>query len=254
MGQGRVTRARRWWVSAPAVIRRSTLVLLVLGSALVCTGLWLDHIHGWTGHEFLINLVSSLTSLCFGVPAALLVFSHLGNAQEEARQKERARAYATHEVQEFKQTLLQPFSAADLDDLVDQASTLRDDLRSLRLMHRGDPRYGPVLEGINTRWNSMLPGGPEPRDELASMERWRHRVQNQWKILNDEVRPRAVDFNLPWLPTQSNADAGQAVNGLFTEEHFPWSTGEPRPSRAAYFCQDLIGLCAAARDLTSMYS
>lgn len=156
MAQGQIARARRWWTSTPRLIRRSSLVLLLLGSALVCAGLWLDHIDGWDGHDFLINLVSSLTSLCFGVPAAILIFSHLGNAQDEARQTTRSRTHTAQEIREFPGALLEPFNATDIATLVAQATSLRTDVRDLWLQRESDPASQQTRARAISTWQDLL--------------------------------------------------------------------------------------------------
>ncbi|MFC6060556.1 hypothetical protein ACFP50_35715, partial [Streptomyces pratens] len=105
----------------------------------------------WEGHGFLLSLASSLTSLRFGVPTALLVLSHLGNAQADARQTRRARALAVDEIREFREALVEAFHVSDTAELASKAVTMQVELRELRLQPNPDriEATARFLNGLN---------------------------------------------------------------------------------------------------------
>ncbi|MFF3639062.1 hypothetical protein [Streptomyces sp. NPDC002250] len=275
-----------WWETTPRLIRRISAVLLVLGCLLICLGLWLDHIHGWVGHEFLINLVSSFTSLCFGVPTALLVFSHLGNAQEEARQTMRARIHARQAVREFSRTVLEPFGLLSLEELSNRLGRLREELAPVRLMRWNDPARFLILDQARAAFRDLLaemdhggvslPFSDRGARDLHERERlkdWRNLIQAQWKILSTEVRPRVTDYELPWLEARVEAETTRAVEALLAGDREPWplendseivrnrrpNAYRGHPEVPAFeqgmqaFCEDLRVLCSTAEALKLMY-
>lgn len=274
MAQGRLFRAWAWWRETPRLIRRWSIALLLFGLPLLALGLWADMRGWWEGHEFLINLASSFTSLCFGVPAALLVFSHLGQAQEEARQKIRARAHAVQEINEFASALLEPFNATDVQQLGSKLRGMRANLRAVRTVHMADAEREETGATFFRQFNDLVPNpsARRPIDSFSSMRRytsqwttmrkWQTRVTSQCRILDEEVRPRVTDSGLPWLAQNRASDVRQAARWLFMEGRNPWKPraqqtddGRDGATMAAmnYFLDDLIGLCAGAEALASLY-
>ncbi|MFJ4563537.1 hypothetical protein ACIP4U_07410 [Streptomyces caelestis] len=274
MAQGRLFRAQTWWLETPRLIRRWSIALLLFGFLLLALGLWSDMRGWWEGHEFLTNLVSSFTSLCFGVPAALLVFSHLGQAQEEARQKTRARAHAVQEINEFTSALLEPFNATDIQQLGSKLRGMRANLRTVRTVHMADAEREEAVATFFMQFNDLVPNpsARRPIDSFSTMHRytsqwttmrkWQTRVTSQCRILDEEVRPRVTDSGLPWLAQNRASDVRQAARWLFMEGRNPWKpraqqtdNGRDGSTMAAmnYFLDDLIGLCAGAEALASLY-
>ncbi|MDX2814241.1 hypothetical protein PV410_17010 [Streptomyces sp. PA03-5A] len=270
--QGRMARARQWWTSTPRLIRRFSIILILVGAALTGGGLWLDHTNWWEGHGFLINLASSLTSLCFGVPTALLVLSHLGNAQSDARQTRRARESAIQEIADFQRALLDAFNVASTADLADTLLRMQVELRELRL--QPNPERAEATAGLINNFTDLLKNaGPRPRrprptswSELPSegrqwglMRTWHVRVVSQWKILNDEVRPQVTGCGLPWLTKTPATEAEQAARLLLSEDRRnPWKLPANANDSAGitvmgHFARDLWSLCNTAEALATLY-
>jgi hypothetical protein len=270
--QGWVARARQWWMSTPRLIRRFSIVLLIIGGALAGGGLWLDHTNWWEGHGFLINLASSLTSLCFGVPTALLVLSHLGNAQADARQTRRARESAIQEIADFQRALVNAFNVASTADLADRLGRIQVELRELRL--QPNPSRAESTTRFLDSFTDLLkdagtgPHRARPTDwaevsrdgrQWGRMRTWHVRVVSQWKILSEEIRPQVTGCGLPWLRKTAATEAEQAARLLLSEDRRnPWklpailndSTGI---TAMGHFARDLWVLCNAAEALATLY-
>ncbi|MFF2173263.1 hypothetical protein [[Kitasatospora] papulosa] len=245
--------------------------MLTVGMTLVCVGLWADHAGQWDGHEFLTNLVSSVTSLCFGVPAALLVFSHLGSTQEEAKVTARSRAHATQEIAEYEAALLEPFTVGDVAELNSKVQWLRRKLSIVRLQRAGDEDESEdaVRDFFQDLRDLLALSGRRPLDAFGAlpraglwpeMSKWQMRVTSQWRILDEEVRPRVSEAGLPWLAHSPSSEVRQAAKWLLLEGRNPWkelprtdARGRSAERAMAYFLDDLAALCTAAEQLTARY-
>ncbi|MDW8804374.1 hypothetical protein P1P68_06095 [Streptomyces scabiei] len=222
------------------------------------------------------NLVSSFTALCFGVPTALLVLSHLGNAQNEAREFRKTRAQATREIADFQAAILDPFAAADIAQLKEMVTEAQRSLNCARDASRTDGGQGAdAFEDFVTALADLIkpdlltPPGTRPyhlftqrrqtKEQLwPSMNSWEELVKSQWKILADEVRPQARDAALPWLPLPQAARAHRSVAQLQMQGRNPWKLGNDVAGNGllvvcGYFLTDLLDLCQAALDLSDQY-
>lgn len=267
-----IARARRWWRTTPPLIRHFSIGLVILGALFAGTGLWLDHTNWWEGHSFLVNLVSSLTSLCFGVPTALLILSHLGNAQADARQARRARSFARAEVHEFQTALIRIFNVPSTAALALEARNLLLDLHPLRQLTDAD---GTAAAEWLRGFHSLLDIAPGPSRnyrqptswtalaadhwQWRQIATWHVRVETQWRVLNDEVRPRVTECALPWLSKISAAATEQAIRQLLSgNSRNPWHAQEPSSPQDAvaamgHFLNDVRVLCATADNLAVRY-
>ncbi|MFF7641790.1 hypothetical protein [Streptomyces canus] len=253
---------------------------MTIGCALVVVGLAADHKHWWDGHEFLTNLVSSVTSLCFGVPAALLVFSHLGDTQTLAREAARAKLRATREIDEFRAVLLQPFAASDLDELgvrIDEASRALTGMRRAR--RKTEEEKAAAAVAVQNALNAVLPIPERVRTSRLYLERFRGRehwsqsmrhweplLEAQWKVLDDEVRPRMTEASLDWIASPVGAAARQAIKQLHDDGRNPWRVRWPSSSgehdsdlyheferNLTHFLMDVTSLVHAASAMELLY-
>ncbi|MER5481486.1 hypothetical protein ABT026_31600 [Streptomyces sp. NPDC002734] len=158
-----------------------------------------------------MNLASSITSLCFGVPTALLVLTPVSNALADARLANRADDHARREVQELQRGFLSIFNAADVQDL---DSKIAQALRALQPLNtRLDPEGSYTAAFFDTFNDTLrLERAPSRRyrppatfESLARnrwqwrrVEAWHVRLVSQWRVINEEVRPRLLESGATW--------------------------------------------------------
>ncbi|WP_329580549.1 hypothetical protein [Streptomyces sp. NBC_01361] len=249
------------------MIKGWTVVLLAIGIVAGVVGLIADGQRWWDGHEFLSNLASSFTSLCFGVPAALLVFSHLGEAQTQSRDAERARLRATQEVDEFRAILLQPFAAPGLEDLSGLVSEVEAGMkRQSREFRRGTSETVTAAQDALDEAIANLMVAPGPHNGRQpwrtpwgrNMKPWGNLVAGQWDVLDREIRPRLAELGLPWVTAVQTAVTRQAARELHTEGRNPWRPAS-RDQESVYgadlghFLMDLKALIDGAQQMRELY-
>ncbi|TQK49797.1 hypothetical protein FBY35_0065 [Streptomyces sp. SLBN-118] len=96
----------RFWASTDSRVRRLTCFCLPLGFFLIGVGWYGDQHCWWNNRAFLTNLLSSFTSLMFGVPLALVVLSRITSGQAEALARAAALEQAREAAVQFRSTLL----------------------------------------------------------------------------------------------------------------------------------------------------
>ncbi|MCX5338244.1 hypothetical protein [Streptomyces sp. NBC_00140] len=254
-----------WWSRTPRQIQLFTYVLVPVGVVLFALGLVLDYTGGWDGHEFLLNVTSSLTGLCFGGPTAVLLFNHLAHAQNEARQSVRARQRAAEETAALERALLSFFTSPNLADLTAKTAGLLDQANVIQLMRDNDPARDQAIANLmgplrallvppaSGRAPTMLSSYRNRSDELNEARGWRTRVISSWNALHTQVRRELPTDD--WIP-EGPATAGHlATEQLLKQGRNPWNetpVGDSmRPLR--YFLTDLNGLCEAATALQAAY-
>ncbi|NYV73380.1 hypothetical protein [Streptomyces sp. UH6] len=233
--------------------------------------MWLDHIDWWEGRSFLVNLASGFTSLCFGVPTALLVLTPVSNALADARLANRADNHARSEVEELQRGFMSIFNAADLQELETKIA------QALRALHPLNTRRDP--EGSYTAaffdiFNDILRLGRGPtrnyrapanfeslaRDhwQWRRVEAWHVRLGGQWRVINEEVRPRLIECGVAWYGPDHQAQL--AMKRLLDEAdtRSPWRLPEGATRQDAikamnHFLIDVRALCSAAARLSREY-
>lgn len=256
---------QNWWSRTPRQIRLFTLILLPIGIILLILGLVLDSTGSWDGHAFFLNVTSSFTGICFGGPTAVLLFNHLANTQNEARQTARARQRAAEETAALERALLSLFTSPNLADLTAKTAGLLDQANAILLLRGNDPaRQQAIADLLGPLRALLLPpaSGQAPTmltlrnnfsAELNEARRWRTQIVNSWNTLHTQVRR-----DLPtddWIP-EGPATAGHlATDQLLKQGRNPWIEtpvgNSMRPLR--YFLADLNGLCEAATALQAAY-
>ncbi|WP_225826213.1 hypothetical protein [Streptomyces naphthomycinicus] len=186
-------------------------VCVPLGVLGIVVGVYGDH-HGWWEHQsFLTNLISSLTSVMFGIPTALLVLGYLSNAQAEALQKQQIRRRARRDVDAFQQVLLRPFAAADLASLRARKSDLDRALAALRRVRPvsfapGQGTY-EISQAVETWLDQVRPLEAAYQQALTAMTAqtagpqalWLDDLQAHWEELDQGLRFQMAEADQAWL-------------------------------------------------------
>jgi hypothetical protein len=175
----------------------------------MAAGVYGDHRGWWEHRSFLTNLVSSLASVMFGIPTALLILGHLSNAQAEALQKQQVRRRARREIEAFRHVLLRAFSATDLASL--RAQTTGLDTAVLEMDRVPSPQwgeYGQARETAEAWVDRIRPLEDTYQQAFADMVSsitgpqsgsWLDDLQAHWEDLDQGLRFQAVEADQHWL-------------------------------------------------------
>jgi hypothetical protein len=200
----RIQAIRRWWKDTPDPVRWVAYICLPLGALTLGLGVYGDG-HGWWDHRgFLTNLMSSFTSLLFGVPTALFVLGSLGDAQNQARARRRLRSAVKAEARQFETVLIQRFNA---DTAAELKQKCRDILQGAEEAHdRGedlDPFRQRVFDlgTVRTDHDEEMSESQQERRRMQAAEDWLRRTRAQWDIIDNELRPRALEAGTEWIPS-----------------------------------------------------
>ncbi|MEU5712579.1 MULTISPECIES: hypothetical protein [Streptomyces] len=201
-------------------------VCVPLGLLGIVAGVYGDH-HGWWEHQsFLTNLISSLTSVMFGIPTALLVLGYLSNAQAEALQKQQIRRRARRDIEAFQQVLLRPFSAADLRSLRAQKTDLDRALTALRRVRpvsfapgQGSYDTGQAVDTwldqvrpLEAAYQQVLTGMTSQAVGLRAL--WLDDLQAHWEELDQGLRFQMAEADQAWLTPTRTAEMRRLWVGL----------------------------------------
>ncbi|WP_189817005.1 hypothetical protein [Streptomyces olivaceoviridis] len=194
------------------MIRVVVYICVPLGLSGIAVGIYGDHHRWWEHQSFLTNLISSLTSVMFGIPTALLLLGYLSNAQAEALQKQQVRRRARRDIDAFQQVLLRPFSASDLASLRTQKTDLDHAVTALRAVPRIEGAHRRPLEEVReaiTAWvDQVRPLEANYQQALASMTSqavglhaspWIEDLQAHWEQLDQGLRFQMSEADQAWL-------------------------------------------------------
>ncbi|MGW3754606.1 hypothetical protein ACWD7C_38310 [Streptomyces sp. NPDC005134] len=210
---------REWWFATAAPVRKVTYICLPMGLLLLGAGIYGDGQGWWDDRGFLTNVVSSFTSLLFGVPLALLAIAHLSTAQAEAVERRAAQRRATAALEEFVRALMGGFNA-------DTPAAVAACLARLR--------------GANGRFTDEVRHGSQMLTQSAFTERdrcvdevlrfrgaerrwaWGTEIAQRWQQLDREIRPRVQDAGLRWIRLDASAEIGEAVATMSRLDPYPF--------------------------------
>ncbi|MEU0427112.1 hypothetical protein ABZ235_26500 [Streptomyces canus] len=197
-------------------------ICLPLGVCGVVLGVYGDSRGWWEHRGFLTNLTSSLTSVMFGIPTALLLLSALSNAQAEALQRQQVRRRARRAFEAFQRVLLAGFTATDLPQLRTlkaNVDRIRQEMEALSQPPRPGQDLRTVIEQLEP-WLCSLRNLEESyevalgemlvkRDHLETQDfqlsLWLREVQVHWEALEQDLRPQALDTGQGWLSPADSA-------------------------------------------------
>jgi len=188
-------------------------VCLPTAVVLLAAGVYGDSRGWWEDQAFLTNLFSSLTSLLFGVPTALLLINSIGEAQAQAREQRRVRAAVRPEVQELEALLLRRFRVGSLDELQQRCSGIRQGLAQAS-QRRQDIR--PLIDMFADFYEPRDAAGNSLSREASRQEQvvWVRSLRAQWEFLDNDLRPRAVQAGIEWVPHQWSGRVKEDMEAL----------------------------------------
>ncbi|MBE3001041.1 hypothetical protein IDM40_20435 [Nocardiopsis sp. HNM0947] len=114
-----------FWSDTPPWLRRSSAASVAAGTVLLVLGLWGDAAGFWEGLDYLTSMVSGLTGLAFGIPAALLVYSRLTEARAEADLRRQMLRRARVAGADFHRAVFAAFDTADRDTVLEALHSTR---------------------------------------------------------------------------------------------------------------------------------
>ncbi|MGQ4722521.1 hypothetical protein [Streptomyces tunisiensis] len=191
-------------------VRWTVGICLPVALIFLAGGLYGDHRGWWNDQAFLTNLASSLTSLLFGLPFALLVFNSLGEAQAQRREERRVRALIRPEINELENLLLRRFRVSSLDELQHRCSGMRQGLAAASYQGRDTRQLTVMFENLYTPRDAAdnpLTGEPGLRVHAD----WARSFRAQWEFLDNDLRPRAVQAGVEWIPHSWSAHVRATV-------------------------------------------
>jgi hypothetical protein len=208
-GEGRMNRISRFWSETAPSARWVTYVAVPLGIFTAVLGLIGDS-HGWWEHRaFLTNLLSSTTSVLFGIPTALIVLSWLGTHQAEVLERRAALRRARQAVDDLRETLLRNLAFSDPDAARREVATLkrRNSARAAVLGSLAHNQAAPVSEETKNRWREAQQGWERAADAYfvdrrpGMLAEWSGDIDLAWRTLDEEVRPRLASLGVRWIPS-----------------------------------------------------
>jgi hypothetical protein len=213
-----------FWARISRTTRILLLALLVLGLGLLAAGLTADHYGWWATRPFLTNVISGLTSACFGVPFALLVLSSLTSMEDSQRQRQRAEALRDEAFSALEASIRRVGSSrADpridlsLDSLTVPALAAADQLRGnlpLRQRDVDNPAAlaRPALVGCLRSLIELQAYLGENFSWRVDMEEHWESAREDWRFLNNQVKPRLYEVRLGWFRPDAAARLGTILS------------------------------------------
>ncbi|WP_392840242.1 hypothetical protein [Streptomyces sp. LN500] len=221
--------ARRWWVEdTPRPVRWTVYICLPLGLLLLIAGVYGDSQQWWEGYSFATNLVSSLTSLLFGVPTALIVLSHLSLAQAEAANRRAVQKRARLSARAFHEAVMGGLFG---DTELEAERLISDALDGNRDLGRHIPDSGNTEQELTSDELHSCRAKASERDRLMAqvlrssggdLSAWLNSIVLRWTSLERDLRPRLEEIGLPWLEPHVDREVRAAVRAI--EER---NTGRP---------------------------
>ncbi|MFA3839505.1 hypothetical protein [Streptomyces aureus] len=210
-----IRRIRAWWFDTAKQARWTTYVCIPIGVAGLLSGVYGDSHHGWDDRAFLTNLISSLTSLMFGVPTALLIITHLGNYQTEALEKRQVARRVRAELEVLEQALLQNLGPDSVLYVRQRLAALKRTTLAIldHLPPEGEAMTESLFESQVTHvriCQHILERLFSDRDR-EKFNKWMNEIQAQWKVLDEDVRPSVANTGNPWITLAKGSEARNAL-------------------------------------------
>jgi hypothetical protein len=175
------------------------VILPLAGLGLLTLGLLSDQGGWWSTRPFLTNLISGLTSACFGVPFALLVLTSLTARQTRELERRGAETLFAGAVSSLV-TLSERITVGPEHDRLDVAldALTRSSLRRLDALDPSESTRAELLElsdVLSALGRFLADNLSYPLD---MREHWAA-LCAQWRFLDDHVKPTMLAQQLDWL-------------------------------------------------------
>jgi hypothetical protein len=207
----------------PKAVRWTVYICVPLGLLLLAAGIYGDSRQWWEGHSYVTNLVSSFTSLLFGVPTALIALSHLSMAQAEAANRKAVQKRARMAVQGFRAAVMGGLDACDDNEAMSKISDALGGNRELSRLVPADVNPDQQLTPEESR---SLRETASERQRLmeqvllhgrTDFTGWIADIVHRWTSLDRDVRPRLEEVGLSWMSPFGYREVRLAIRAL--EEH-----------------------------------
>ncbi|MFF8696253.1 hypothetical protein ACF08W_28980 [Streptomyces sp. NPDC015144] len=173
-------------------------VSVPVGLLATALGVYGDTRGWWDNRGFLTNLVSSFTSLLFGVPTALVVLSHLQGKQAEAMERRAVKNRAEAAKQAYRELALQlvrPEARTNYGVVVAGFLVTGDEIR--QGLERNPPLPGKLHELYEKRVADFRGTFTGEGRELVE---WIESMLLLWEQMDSEIRPLIEGAGLRWMP------------------------------------------------------
>jgi len=183
-------------------------MLPVVGGCLLALGLAADRFGWWTTRPFLTNLVSGVTSACFGVPFALLILASLTAHQAEQLQQANAKSLFDGALDSLAGWVRRVTASESYDRL-----DVELDLLTSRVLDASGPELAESVSALQKFLKDNFSFDVDMAEHWAS-------TCAQWRFLDDYVKPRVYEQGLEWI----RADAAARFDTILRDGTNPYSS------------------------------
>ncbi|MEV6443035.1 hypothetical protein [Amycolatopsis sp. NPDC051716] len=195
------------------------MTLPLVGVCLLTLGFAADQFGWWTTRPFLTNLVSGVTSACFGIPFALLFLASFTAHQAEQLERSNAQSLFDGALAAFAGWVRRVTSSRShdrLDIALDSLTTqVLDRLEQVTDVREGaSPDIPALVDALSTMHEFLT----HNFSFLVDMEEHWASTCAQWRFLDDYVKPRMYEQQLSWI----RADAAARLDTILRGEANPF--------------------------------
>ncbi|MFC8066091.1 hypothetical protein [Streptomyces sp. NPDC057293] len=218
-----MNRIASFWSETSPSARWVTYVSVPLGTCMAVLGLIGDSHGWWENRSFLTNLLSSTTSVLFGIPTALIVLSWLGTHQAEVLERRAALRRTRLAARELRETLFRNLRSDDAAVALGHVANLRRPASmrqaSLREIYREDLN-NRVSDEASTRWREAQRSWEEAVNACfanttpGGLREWSGDLTQAWRHLDEEIRPRLASVGLRWIPSTTYNEVRGSMENL----------------------------------------
>lgn len=207
------------WKRASRPLKVLVVTLPLVGVFLLTLGLAADQFGWWTTRPFLTNLVSGMTSACFGIPFALLFLASFTAHQAEQLERSNTQSLFDGALDTFAGWARRVTSSRSHDRLDIALDSLTaqvlDHLEQVSEAQEGASSDIPAFADALSTLHEFL---THNFSFLVDMEEHWASTCAQWRFLDDYVKPRMYEQRLSWI----RADAAARLDTILRSEANPF--------------------------------